>query len=115
MKSLSRVRLFATPWTIAYQVPPSMRFSEQEYWSGLPFQDSLMGCFVFQSENGIFFFRESHLLGTSLVVQWFELCAFTVGLDSVPGGGTKISHTHTHTHTEPSFRENTEINEFEMV
>ena len=35
MKSLSRVRLFATPWT--YQAPPSMRFSRQEHWSGLPF------------------------------------------------------------------------------
>ena len=37
VKSLSRVRLFATPWTIAYQAPPSMRFSRQECWSGLPF------------------------------------------------------------------------------
>ena len=37
MKSLSRVRLFATPWTVAYQAPPSMGFSRQEYWSGLPF------------------------------------------------------------------------------
>ena len=37
MKSLSRVRLFATPWTVAYQAPPSVRFSRQEYWSGLPF------------------------------------------------------------------------------
>ena len=37
MKSLSRVRLFATPWTIAYQAPPSMGFSRQECWSGLPF------------------------------------------------------------------------------
>ena len=36
-KSLSRVRLFATPWTVAYQVPPSIRFSRQECWSGLPF------------------------------------------------------------------------------
>ena len=36
VKSLSRVRLFETPWTIAYQAPPSMRFSRQEYWSGLP-------------------------------------------------------------------------------
>ena len=33
-KSLSHVRLFATPWTAAYQVPPSMGFSRQEYWSG---------------------------------------------------------------------------------
>ena len=37
MKSLSRVRLYATPWTVAYQAPPSMGFSRQEYWSGLPF------------------------------------------------------------------------------
>ena len=36
MKSLSRARLFATPWTAAYQVPPSMGFSRQEYWSGVP-------------------------------------------------------------------------------
>ena len=35
--SLSCVWLFATPWTVAYQVPPSMGFSRQEYWSGLPF------------------------------------------------------------------------------
>ena len=37
VKSLSHVRLFATPWTVAYQAPPSMGFSRQEYWSGLPF------------------------------------------------------------------------------
>ena len=37
VKSLSRVRLFVTPWTIAYQAPPSMGFSRQECWSGLPF------------------------------------------------------------------------------
>ena len=37
MKSLSRVRLFATPWTEAHQAPPSMGFSRQGYWSGLPF------------------------------------------------------------------------------
>ena len=37
VKSLSRVRLFATPWTVAYQAPQSMEFSRQECWSGLPF------------------------------------------------------------------------------
>ena len=37
MKSLSRVRLFVTPWTVAHQAPPSMGFSRQEYWSGLLF------------------------------------------------------------------------------
>ena len=36
VKSLSRVWLLATPWTAAYQVPPSMGFSRQEYWSGVP-------------------------------------------------------------------------------
>ena len=37
VKSLSRVRLFVTPWTVVYQAPQSMGFSRQEYWSGLPF------------------------------------------------------------------------------
>ena len=37
VKLLSHVRLFATPWTVAHQAPPSMEFSRQEYWSGLPF------------------------------------------------------------------------------
>ena len=37
VKSLSRVWLFATPWTAAYKSPPSMGSSRQEYWSGLPF------------------------------------------------------------------------------
>ena len=36
VKSLSRVRFFTTPWTAAYQAPPSMGFSRQEYWSGVP-------------------------------------------------------------------------------
>ena len=37
VKSLSRVQLFATPWTVALQAPLSMGFFRQEYWSGLPF------------------------------------------------------------------------------
>ena len=37
VKSLSRVRLFATQWSVAYQAPQSMGFSRQEYWSGVPF------------------------------------------------------------------------------
>ena len=36
VKSLSRVRLLAIPWTAAHQAPPSMGFSRQEYWSGVP-------------------------------------------------------------------------------
>ena len=34
---LSRAQLFETPWTVAHQVPRSVEFSRQEYWSGLPF------------------------------------------------------------------------------
>ena len=37
VKSISRVRLSATPWTVAYMASPSMGFSRQEYWNGLPF------------------------------------------------------------------------------
>ena len=37
VKSLSRVRLSGTPWTVGYQAPPSMGFSRQKYWSGLLF------------------------------------------------------------------------------
>ena len=40
--ALSRVRLFATPWTVACQTPPSMGFSRQEYWSGLPFPSGVL-------------------------------------------------------------------------
>ena len=49
VKSLSRVRLFATPWTVAYQAPLSMGFSRQEYWSGLPFP--IQGIFPTQGSN----------------------------------------------------------------
>ena len=37
VKSLSHVQLFATPWAVAYQATPSLGFSRQECWSGLPF------------------------------------------------------------------------------
>ena len=39
MKLLSRVRLLATPWTAAHQAPPSMGFSRQECWSGVPLSE----------------------------------------------------------------------------
>ena len=41
MKSLSHVRLLATPWTAAFQAPPSLRFSRQECWSGVPLPSPL--------------------------------------------------------------------------
>ena len=42
LSCFSRVRLCATPWTAAYQAPPSMGFSRQEYWSGLPLPSPYM-------------------------------------------------------------------------
>ena len=44
VKSLSRVQLLVTPWTAAYQAPPSMGFSRQEYWSGVPLLSPLYYC-----------------------------------------------------------------------
>ena len=46
MKSLSRVRLLATPWTAAHQAPPSMGLSRQEQWSGVPSPIHLVHCKV---------------------------------------------------------------------
>ena len=42
VKSLSRVQLLVTPWTAAYQAPPSMAFSRQEYWSGVPLPSPIL-------------------------------------------------------------------------
>ena len=49
VKSLSRVQFFVTPWTVAYEAPPSMEFSRQEYWSGLPFPSPMHESEVAQS------------------------------------------------------------------
>ena len=50
VKSLSRVQLLATPWTAAYQAPPSMGFSRQECWSGVPLP-SLLSTFVLRTQH----------------------------------------------------------------
>ena len=47
VKSLSRVQLLATPWTVAYQAPLSVGFSRQEYWSGVPLTQLCFGSFSF--------------------------------------------------------------------
>ena len=50
LSCFSRIQLFATPWTAVYQAPPSMGFSRQEYWSGVPLpsprKDSKVGAYV---------------------------------------------------------------------
>ena len=78
VKSLSRVRLFATPWTAAHQAPLSMGFSRQEYWSGVPlyFPNSLwmasgssVSCFI--SDFGDLFILSLYLSILLKVYQFY--------------------------------------------
>ena len=57
VKSLSLVRLLATPWTAAYQAPPPMGFSRQEYWSGVPLPSPQQKARSFQLPQRAFFKR----------------------------------------------------------
>ena len=52
-KLLSCVQLLVTPWTAAYQAPPSMGFSRQEYWSGVPFPSPKVTLGAGNSQNGL--------------------------------------------------------------
>ena len=65
VKSLSRVRVLVTPWTAAYQAPPSMGFSRQEYWSGVPLPSPLAFTVIFKSYN-FYMHLKCHLLCTSI-------------------------------------------------
>ena len=83
LSHFSRVRLLGTPWTAAYQSPPSMGFSRQEYWSGVPLPSPLRGA------------RCPHLWGLAsswplvavvLLLLWFSpqvLCATSFCWSSV--------------------------------
>ena len=64
VKSLSCVRLLATPWTAAYQAPLSVGFSRQEYWSGLPLPSPINGLQTPQKQ-------ESHVLCSPLYYSWY--------------------------------------------
>ena len=76
VKSLSRVRLFATPWNAAHQAPPSIEFSRQEYWSGLPLP-SLLDVLV-----TLYYPR-----GASREISGFD-CVFSLALTLFPSQGT---------------------------
>ena len=59
VKLLSRVRLLATPWTAAYQAPPSLGFSRQEYWSGVPLPSPIIVHLYFHAcSNCLNFYNE---------------------------------------------------------
>ena len=62
MKSLSHVRLLATPWTAAYQAPPPMGFSRQEYWSGVPLRSPMRRLQPQIRPNICCFFKKNTLL-----------------------------------------------------
>ena len=78
VKSLSRVQLFATPWTAAYQAPPSMGFSRQEYWNGVPSPSLMLKAnsfkfFLFSFMIKTCFLRTFTHSRTSLVVRWLGI------------------------------------------
>ena len=90
--SLSHVRLFATPWTVALQFPPSMEFSRQEYWSGLPFPSPgdlpdpgiKTGCPALQADSltaGAS--REDHLLIYWHKLYWWIFWFFLIFLEEI--------------------------------
>ena len=83
VKSLSRVRLFATPWTAAYQAPPSMEFSRQEYWSGVP---SLSYPGV---KNSLPDLREKNRIRKKRNVSFFLLCSVFKVLIKLPSWGVQ--------------------------
>ena len=69
VKSLSRVWLLATPWTAAYQAPPPMGFSREEYWSGLPLP-SPYSCLELSKELLCFFFSISFNMRWAFQQTW---------------------------------------------
>ena len=82
VKSFSRVRPSATPWTAAFQAPPSMGFSRQEYWSGVPLP-SPISVAAFINTSFLFIAKLNcmvwvdHIFGSPFINEWaFELFAF---------------------------------------
>ena len=88
-KSLSHVRLFVTPWTVAHQAPPSMGFARQEYWSGVPSPSLLFSysCFFFPSLSPPVPFplslSFSHFLSLSFKSQSYS-CKYPILISTPP-------------------------------
>ena len=85
VKSLSRVQPSATPWTAALQAPPSMGFSGQEYWSGVPLPSLI---FIF-----------SHILMKSILRQKCTHATLLKVLQNYPHGEKQHSWSTTHSFT----------------
>ena len=69
VKSLSHVRLLATPWTAVYQAPPSMGFSRQEYWSGVPLPSPKAGIACLPVHHQLLEFTQTHVHRVSDAIQ----------------------------------------------
>ena len=76
VKSLSHVPLFTTPWTAAYQAPPSMGFSRQEYWSGVPLPSPRFSLIIHFIHSNIYIYM-SIPNPQFILEQWFASCRLT--------------------------------------
>ena len=81
---LSCVRLVATPWTAAYQAPPSMGFSRQEYWSAVPLPSpiELLRCLIFFIK--FYAIISSHIFSFPLSLSFLPANVYIGTLDVVP-------------------------------
>ena len=77
VKSLSRARLFVTPWTAAYQAPPPVGFSRQEYWSGVP-------CLLPKTLEHMLNSCGSHVACGVFLDEGSNLCLLHRQVDSLP-------------------------------
>ena len=102
MKSLSRVRLLATPWTAAYQAPLPMRFSRQECWSGLPLPSPWAATYVLKQASSAW---KQKCIGNVLEEGSWELLVFSrgswwhLGVEKEAKwwiGSLHLRHTHSH-------------------
>ena len=78
VKSLSRVWLFVIPWTTVYQTPPSMGFSRQEYWSGVPLPSPKVNYVL--ANNSISFFFKNEMYIYTLWFLYLFICQWTLQL-----------------------------------
>ena len=86
VKSLSHVRLFLIPWTAAHQAPPSMGFSRQEYWSGVPLPSLKPKCITFLKQrvcrqSVILFVAVVNEIDSLLSLSDFSLLVYTNASD----------------------------------
>ena len=80
VKLLSRVRPLVTPWTTAYQAPPSMGFSRQEYWSGVPCLALPFNTLILSFKNGNL---NTYCIGILLWNKWLKACCCCCYIASV--------------------------------